>query len=487
MQNKFLQKKDLTKKSMYKRRLGVLLTIIQFVFTLIFLLLLLKLDILPVKFLIPLSIILLVISITTFFTQVIEKCFWIGKIFAIVICILLFIGSFYMFKIQRMISIISDANTKIDDVEVVVLKEDSAETIEDAADYIFGIQEKIDRDNSDKIIQELEDNLETEIKTETYPEFDSQVEALYLGRVNALIINKAHREMITDIFKDFDKDTRVLSEKKIETQVKLKESEKKVNKDPFMVYISGIDTYGSISTTSRSDVNIIATVNPNTKQILLTTTPRDYYVVFPISDGIRDKLTHAGIYGVDVSVGALEKLYDITINYYVRINFTSLIQIIDALGDVTVDSKYAFCAGNYSFCEGKNQLDGEAALAFTRERYAFASGDNQRGENQMLVMKAMINKASSPAMIKNIGSILKSISNSMETNMSQTEITNLIKMQMNDGDNWDVILTSVKGTDDRRTTYSYRSRELYVMIPDEETVEAAKEKIQQVMENVVIK
>ncbi len=255
-----------------------------------------------------------------------------------------------------------------------------------------------------------------------------------------------------------------------------------LTKDTFTMYISGIDTYGSISTKSRSDVNIIATVNTALKQVLLTTTPRDYYVMIPVSGGQMDKLTHAGIYGVDVSMGALENLYDITIDYYVRINFTTLIKMVDELGGITVDSEYAFTSGKYSFIKGENTLNGKEALTFARERYSFAKGDNQRGENQLQVIKAMINKATAYSVIQNLGGIIDTISKNLETNMTRDEIIGLLKMQLNDKASWDVIVNSVKGIGDMKKTYSGGNQELYVMNPDMETVRQAKEKMQQVME-----
>jgi LCP family protein required for cell wall assembly len=369
---------------------GIILAVLHSVFTLIFLGLIIVLNIMPAKYLIPLSILLTVFAGFTFFTQLSEKCSKTGKIFAIFIGSILILGIVYLVKIDRMFSAISSTDVKI----------------------------------------------EAEKETET----KKQMEAV------------------------------------------LEESNSKLTKDVFTVYISGIDTYGSISTTSRSDVNIIATVNTNTKQILLTSTPRDCYVLLPVEDGQMDKLTHAGIYGVDVSIGALENLFDISIDYYIRINFTTLIDMVDALGGITVDSEFAFNTKENSFSKGENQLSGKEALDFARERYAFANGDKQRGENQMQVIKAMIYKAMFPAVIKNAGYIIETISKNIETNMSTSEITSLINTQMNDGAYWNIMMNSVKGMGDSRITYSGGNQKLYVMIPDQDSVNEAKAKMKQVME-----
>ena len=255
---------------------------------------------------------------------------------------------------------------------------------------------------------------------------------------------------------------------------------------PFNVYISGIDVSGPISTNSRSDVNIIMTVNPNTKKILLTTTPRDYYVTIPgISGDVRDKLTHAGIYGVDASMSTLESIYDIDISYYARVNFTSLIKIVDALGGVDVYSEYAFTTahGNYSIQKGTNHLNGDTALAFSRERYSFEDGDNQRGKNQEAVLTAIIQKAMSPAILTKANQILSTVGDSVETNMTQDEMAKLINMQLSDGASWTIESQAAVGTGDNQACYSSGSQLLYVMWPDEAVVESLSNKMKQVMED----
>ena len=266
----------------------------------------------------------------------------------------------------------------------------------------------------------------------------------------------------------------------IKTEI-VQEEEKNVE-EPFNVYISGIDVSGAISTTSRSDVNIIMTVNPNTHKILLTSTPRDYYVTIPgISGEQRDKLTHAGIYGVDKSMETLENLYGIDLSYYARVNFTSLMTIVDALGGVDVNSEYEFTAGGYQFNKGVNHLDGKAALAFSRERYSFQDGDNQRGRNQEAVLTAILNKAMSPAILLNASSIISSVSDSVETNMTSDDIAKFINMQLSEGTSWQIESTAAVGTGDTQACFSSGSQPLYVMWPDEATVATISQKMQQIL------
>ena len=253
-------------------------------------------------------------------------------------------------------------------------------------------------------------------------------------------------------------------------------------RESFNLYISGIDVDGPISTTSRSDVNIIASVNPQNHKILLTSTPRDYYVTIPgVSGEQRDKLTHAGIYGVDKSMETLENLYGIDISYYVKVNFTSVVEIVDALGGVDVDSPYEFSTSKYHFNQGVNHLDGDMALAFARERYSFTSGDNQRGKNQEILLTALIQKVLSSAILQNMGSLIDTLSSSVETNMSREQMTALISRQLAEGSQWTIESTAAIGAGDTQACYSSGSQPLYVMRPNEDSVENIKEKIEDVM------
>jgi LCP family protein required for cell wall assembly len=254
----------------------------------------------------------------------------------------------------------------------------------------------------------------------------------------------------------------------------------------FSIYLSGIDTYGALSTKSRSDVNIIATVNTETHQILLVSTPRDYFVPLSISNGKEDKLTHAGIYGIQVSMDTLEMLYDTDIDYYFRVNFTGFKDIIDALGGITVESDYTFTSKDgYNYVEGENQLDGEHALSFARERYAFSDGDNQRGKDQMQVIKGVVKKAMSPELLLNYTSILDAVDGSFETSMPYDLISSLVRNQLDQGGSWEVITYSATGTNGSAVPYSMSQR-AYVMIPDEDSVQTGKDLMAAVRNGEVI-
>ena len=262
----------------------------------------------------------------------------------------------------------------------------------------------------------------------------------------------------------------------------------KITKEPFVVYLSGVDNRGELTEKARSDVNILAVVNPSTKRVALINTPRDYYVDLAGTSS-KDKLTHAGLYGVETSMATLGNLYGVNVDQYLRINFAGFISIIDAVGGVDVYSDQAFTSvgspGYYdptTFAEGWNHLDGKSALAFARERHAFASGDIQRGINQMKVIDAMLNKIKSPALLMGFSKIMDAAADCFVTSFSQDQISALVRMQLSDFAEWDIESYTVTGTSSSSTKcYSAKGQKLYVMKPDESSVAQAKELIASVL------
>ncbi len=253
----------------------------------------------------------------------------------------------------------------------------------------------------------------------------------------------------------------------------------RITEDAFAVLISGIDTYGEIEKISRSDVNILAVVNPKQEKILLVSIPRDYYV--PIYSGIhsigtsngqKDKLTHTGLFGPQCTARTLEEFFDIPIRYYVRVNFSSLIDIVDAVGGITVQSEHAFDG----FVVGENQCDGKRALDFARERYSFQVGDRQRGKNQMKVIEAIVDKVTTPSLQYDYGQLFRSVVECVEMNFSDQEVKQLLQFQMSNWPKWAVESISVDGADGREYSY-YGAQELYVMYPDQTSVDTAKKKM----------
>ena len=412
-------------------------------------------------------------------------------IFALILALIVGVAIYYIKKASDVVNQISGAEYKIDNMVVVVRSEDSANSLGDTKNYAFGIQKDTGSENTRTMVEKINSELGFDVHTVETEDIFQEAQALLNGEVDAAVYNEAMTTIIDEMIEDYSSKVKIIYHYEIQSKVlsAAKETdgegetgEKKDNGiGSFQVYISGIDVEGPISTTSRSDVNIIATVNTNTKQVLLTTTPRDYYVTIPnISGDQRDKLTHAGIYGVDASIATLNQLFGVAIDYYVRVNFTSLVKIIDTLGGIDVNSDYEFTARGCSFVKGMNHMDGAQALVFSRERYAFEDGDNQRGKNQELVIGAIISKVTSAEGIAHAADMISEVGDSLETNMGQMTIIKLIQLQMKDASSWHVVSTAATGSGDNQACYSSGSQLLYVMWPNEDSVAEISEKMKQV-------
>ena len=462
------------------RMAGKLITLIQLMLAVGLIAVIWNSGLLPTKYLVAIIVVLLILFGVTFGLQYVKnKAYIVGIVISIILSILQAIGIVYMMKADKLMADVGGANYKTDNMIVVVKKDNPASNLMDASMYRFGTQTAVDQKNTQTMLDNINKALGREVKVEQYGTVQELANALLEGRVDAAVYNQALDGLITDSIEDYSDKVRVLYHYGIETEL---EQETADVGEPFNVYISGIDVDGPIATNSRSDVNIIMTVNPNTKKILLTTTPRDYYVQIPdISGEQRDKLTHAGIYGVDASMRTLEQLYGIDISYYARVNFSSLVKIVDTLGGVDVDSDFEFTAGGYQFKQGMNHLDGKQALAFSRERYSFEDGDNQRGKDQEKVLTAILNKAMSPAILSNASALIADVSDSVQTNMTQEEMAKFIKMQLNDGASWTIESQAASGTGDTQACYSSGDQPLYVMWPDEAVVQSISAKMNEIL------
>ena len=468
------------KRKRNKNMAGKLITILQLILSAGLLILVWNSGMVPGLYLALLGGGLLLLFAVTFCLQYVKsKVKFAGMVISILISIGLAVGIVYFLRIQQTMADVGGATYKTDNMIVVVKASDPAESILDAANYRFGYQTSVDQENNDKMLDDVQTVAGRELKLSEYDTVTDLANGLLSGQIEAAIYNEAFDGIIEESIEDYKDQVKILYQYGIETEIQKEDTSVEA---PFNVYISGIDVSGPITTNSRSDVNIIMTVNPNTKKILLTTTPRDYYVTIPnISGEQRDKLTHAGIYGVDASMATLEQLYGIDISYYARVNFTSLITIVDALGGVDVNSEYAFSAGGYDFVQGTNHLDGKAALAFSRERYSFESGDNQRGKNQEAVLTAILQKAMSPAILTSANQILSEVSDCVVTIMTQDEMAKFINMQLSDGAGWTIVSTAATGTGDKQACFSSGSQLLYVMWPDEAIVGDISRRMDQVL------
>ena len=470
------------------------------------------LDYVPAKSFIILEVVLVAITIIPFLIRKGKKTSIISMVISILMAIVLFATSILGVVYDKDIkNVLNKADQTIDDVVensklsteeygVYILKSDKAEELKDIENYNLGYNLSYAKDETDSVLKDVLAKANNKLIANEYDDLLKMADELLNTEKTAFIFNQAMLDLIENagddtndgknngIYKNFTNKIKCIYVVNVKTAVKEYGGDKNVTKECFNVYISGIDTEGDVTVKSRSDVNIIMSINPVTHQVLLLSTPRDYYVPLSISNGVKDKLTHAGNYGINVSMDTLEMLYDIKLDYFIRLNFTGFVDIIDALGGIDVVSDYSFSTHGYSYSEGLNSnLSGIQALWFARERHAFAEGDNQRGRDQMKVIEAVIKKAQSSALLNNYDEIFANISKSFQTNMPKKDIKALVKYQLNETPNWKVVSTSVTGTGRSDVTYSVPNSRAYVMDPDENSVNEAKKLLQKIQNNKKIK
>jgi putative transcriptional regulator len=404
-------------------------------------------------------------------------------IFFLTLAILMSSVSF--FALQQFVGFTSHINSTSNyseySMSVVVLKDSDVHNVTQL-DSVTGPTDT-DNENIQKLITDIKASQSKELTVEQSTSYLAAYKSLVSGEAKAIVLNSVFENIIESEYPDYASKIRKIYTKNITKEV----AAPKVSKNKsFNVYVSGIDTYGPISSVSRSDVNILMTVNQDSKKILLTTTPRDSYV--PIADGgnnQKDKLTHAGIYGVDSSIHTLENLYGVDINYYVRLNFTSFLKLIDLLGGVDVynDQEFTSRHGKFHFPVGNVHLDSEQALGFVRERYSLADGDRDRGRNQQKVIVAIIQKLTSTEALKNYSDILQGLQDSLQTNMPIETMMDLVNTQLESGGSYKVNSQDLKGTGRMGLpSYAMPDSNLYMMEIDDSSLAAAKSAIQDVME-----
>ena len=392
-----------------------------------------------------------------------------GKILIIIFCLLLIPLNYTFSKTMNALAK-TETHVETDSVSIIVKANSTYQYTQDLKGKVYSTLATDDK-SVDKTIEKLQTENNENIQPKVYSGVLTLVNALYNNDVDCIIINESYRAMIEEDFPNFSSDTRVIYSKQYVTEINSPENSD-ITRNTFNVYVSGIDTYGSITTKSRSDVNMIMTVNPTTKTILLTSIPRDYYIPFNVLGGQRDKLTHSGLYGVNETMQNVASYFGIDIDYFIRVNFDSLIDIVDSLGGIEVYNPQAF----KNFEVGKITLNGEEALAFSRERYSFEDGDKERGRNQMRVITGIINKVLSPAIISNYSELMDKLHVSFQTNMADEQIISLVRMQLDDMSPWTIQQQSVNGNGQTLFSPIYGS-DLYMMVPDDKSVENAKVKI----------
>ncbi len=458
-----------------KRKLNKIFFGLNILLSIIFLVFIFLINAIPTKYLILITVCIIIWNIIIAFlllSKEKKKRNKIGYILSSIFIIIIGIIGYYLNTTYSLLSLLGKDNYRTETFLILVKEESTYEKIEDLNNKDIGyvpnemtsINKALDKLNNQITIENIE-----------YNEYNSAFEDLSNEQINSILIEESNYNIFLEEHPEYNNLFRILDKIIIKTKINNKNSNIDVTKDTFTILISGIDTYGQIDAVGRSDVNMLITVNPKTKQVLLTSIPRDYYVRLTGTTGYKDKLTHSGIYGIEMTQSTIEDLLDINIDYYFRVNFTTLEKVIDSIGGVDVYSKYSFISyiGNYQFYEGYNHMNGKQALGFARERKSLPNGDTNRAENQQAIIDGIIRKLTSSTIISKYNSLLNSIKNTFQTNMSNNDVTSLIKMQLDSNAKWNITSYVLEGTGEYNYTYSYAGQQLYVMQPDADSVSTA--------------
>lgn len=464
------------------RIIGVLSVIIS----IIFIGMMFYSNIIPNKFLYPAMIFILIFTLLCTILIFKNKAKIVLSVILLITSSLCLLGSNYFYQTIHFMDVINNQTEETDLYYVVVLKQSKYKNIDDIENQEMGMMESQD-DNFNKALERLH----VSTKEKNYQDPLQLANDLLNQKIEVIFVKNIFKDLYDDEVKNFKENTKILYEVSVKTTKENISKKMDMTKEPFSLYISGIDVYGDMMTKSQSDVNIIMTVNPNTHEILLTSIPRDYYVQLHGTTGRKDKLTHAAYYGINMSVTTLEDLLNTKINHYFRVNFDAVIKVVDAIGGIDVYSDKAFRSTTMSSIyinEGWNHLNGKEALAFSRERKSYATGDRHRGENQQNVIKAMVNKVtSSPALLTNYNEIMNILTGSFQTDIETKEMSDLIKFQLDKMPSWNIKTYNLNGTDSENLTYSLGSLVRYVMEPDMKTVEQGSKYINGMLEGKTFK
>lgn len=481
---KALKTRNTTRKMKFDRKVSYMIGILHAVSVVGLLYAVYRLKMLPTKFVIP-----LVVSIFVMLSLVLLWLFkskgYGAKIVTMLITVAILFSVPKLTTIAKFVGNVTGASKDTHVVEVLVMRESKFESLSDLKNYsgYVGGNTVMDKSNVIFVRDEITRLEKFDIALKDYSQYDTMMKDFYAGDLEVIILSNAHKSLVEEDYPDLEAETRVLKSYTHTTDVDILDRDVNVTKETFSIFVTGIDTAGSVSKVSRSDVNMIVTVNPVTRQILMTSMPRDYFVKLH-TEGKMDKLTHAGLYGVMESVNTLEDLLNsqvdekIEIDYYLRVNFTSVTKIVDALGGVNVESKYNFTTRDgYKFKLGTNHVNGNAALSFVRERKNVQGGDKTRIIHQQALLTGVINKMLSPAVITNFNQVMSSVGGSFELSLKDKEVNQLLRYQLDKGGSWDIIQIQLDGTGASKVTYSGGNRKLYVMDPDFGTVQNAAEMI----------
>lgn len=487
------------KQSNIGRVFGVIFSIVMIAATMYLLFNIIKLNVLPTKLLFLITIVFVLLDLIF----ILLLCFATKGVVSKIICIIFTLaislgsclGGYYMSKTGGLLSSMTNvAKHSKNTVSIVVKESSDMKKKTDLAGRSVGTLANINTTGSKKILKELT-NSGISMEQKEFGSMTEMLESFYNGGVDSIVISESSRSQITDVdaYKDFDNNTRVV----YQTSYKVENTDKanavsNITTTPFNVLISGSDTRGGFDENGRSDVIMVATVNPKTGTILLTSVPRDFYVTTACDagdgcqQGALDKITHTGIHGTNTTKRTVEQLLGIEINYTFKVGFDTVTDIVDAVGGIDVNVEPGYECSNFlhapglSVHAGINHLNGEQALGYARERYAYSEGDRQRTKNQQQVLMGIVDKITSPAIVTNYAQIMDSMSDTFSTTMSSQEISDLIKYQLNKNPKWKMEQYMVNGTGDTLMCAELGDA-AYVMVPDQSTVTTAKNKINAVL------
>ena len=472
------------------RKLSIIIWIVSIIFMIVLGYFIYSANVLPLKYFLAIVIVFVVfLSIHGIFILNKKTRIWLLIVLNIIAFAFMSVEAFAIIKINETITFLREnlgSHFETNIYNIVVNKESSYNSIEDI------------KDKTIKTVHDIEDMSEVERKLQEKVsmnvEYEENIVDLLLDVATdkelIILVNSGNYDAMIQNDEDYEGKVKVLDTISIVTEVEVDESGLDVTKDPFVVYLSGIDTRSnSLPARSLSDVNIIMAVNPKTKNILMIHVPRDYYVQLHGTTGYKDKLTHSGtLGGIEMSMATIEDLFEIEIPYYARVNFNAVVNLVDAIGGINIysDVNYSFTCWTDRSCKfnpGLNYVGGKCALAFARERHAYDTGDRHRGENQEQVIELVIDKAtSSSTIINNYSNILTALDGTFETNLTMDDITNLVKMQIDNMSPWHIESYNVDGTGANLPTYSYPNQNLYVMNPNMETVTEAINRLNVILE-----
>ena len=476
-----------------RRVVGKVILYLQLVASIVAFILILRFHVLKDTTVIIIGILLVLAWLINFIFQ--RKHFNKGQavsmVISIILCIVLVGVSLLLIRTNTMLQTVTSGRTyDISRYDVAVRADNPAQKVSDTSGYVYGIQPTFKQEELASVISQVQQDVGGEIETVQMGSSLGQAQALLNGEVDALIYNDAFTSTILEQIEDYENQVRILDTYMVKTETEeIKTAEVVENSNTILVYISGTDSEGEVSMTGRSDVNIVAGINTGTKEILLITIPRDYYVEFPgiTAPGTRDKLTHAGIYGMDELILTVQHMLEYDMNYYVRVNFSSLENIIDAMGGIAVYNEKDFVShAGLIYPEGMLYMNGLYALHYVRERFAFEDGDFARGRNQVKVMQAMLDKLASVNTLANYSAVADAISKSVSTNIPTDTITELINIQLSENPAWHVVSYQMLGKIMFQPCQSANGAYLSVDMPYQEAIENAQILLKQLLDGEVL-